>query len=164
MNIRTLLLTLATAGSLAAAPAALAQSTASQNLSGAVSEVVGSVVDGAVSTLATSGMFVVDAVHAGAEGVTYVLKNASTGATVSVRVAAHASGTVAVASGTAVQVISQGAGYAIIALGKMIAYVPNAVGQELIHHSRLDTPAKTGAGTDTPPAAARPAAFPSGEH
>ncbi len=92
----------------------------------------GVVVAGTLSTLQLSGKAVVASVETVADGTVVVLRGASEAETASVRVA----GTLSVGVGTAVRVVATSTGCALIAAGRMIAFVPNAVGRELIHQSR----------------------------
>lgn len=124
---------------LSALPAQAQQaSTASSALSAGVSEATGSIVAGTISTLAVAGSLTVMAIEKIGESVVLVLKEASTGADVSVRVSGKALGNVSLATGAVITVVASGAGYALYSLGRMIAFIPNEVGRSLVHHNRLD--------------------------
>jgi hypothetical protein len=101
---------------------------------------VASVVSGAsaVATVpvvlsAAGTVLVVKGAEASARGTVYLLERASDGARVSVEVAGGAS----VAAGTLVTVSVMGAGVVLSAAGEAIAFIPNAMGQALLHNERI---------------------------
>jgi hypothetical protein len=108
-------------------------SRASEALSGAA----GVVVLGSMSAVAASGYVVIAAVETVADGVVVVLKGASDGATASVRLSANAAQGLSNAVGTAVTVTVISTGYVLVMSGKALAFIPNEVGQALLHHSRV---------------------------
>ncbi len=98
----------------------------------APSVAAGVLVAGTLGALQLSGQAVVASVETVADGTVIVLRGASDAGTASIRVA----GAVSVGVGTAVRVVATSTGCAIVAAGRMIAFVPNAVGRELVRQSR----------------------------
>ena len=90
---------------------------------------------GSVEVIAGSPTLTIQAVNAVAEGAIVVLKGASTAATVSVKVTPEIAGALSKAVGATVEVVTEASGYALMYAGKMIAFLPNAVSQELLHHA-----------------------------
>lgn len=80
---------------------------------------------------------VVVAVEASVDGTVYVLERASDGARASIKVAGRAANGVSNAVGTSVLVSVIGAGVVLSAAGEVLAFVPNAIGQALLHNERL---------------------------
>ncbi len=72
-----------------------------------------------------------------AEGTVWVLQRASDGARFSVKLSANALGAASVAAGTVLTVTAVSAGWVLSAAGEVIAMVPNALGQALLHHERV---------------------------
>jgi hypothetical protein len=72
-----------------------------------------------------------------ADGVVVVLKGASDGVTVSVRLSGNAAQGLSTAVGTAVTVTAISTGYVLVMSGTALAFIPNEVGQALLHHSRV---------------------------
>lgn len=90
--------------------------------------------------LATSGVvFVVKAVEVSATGTVYMLERVSDGARVSVEVLGKAASGVSVAVGATVTTSVIGAGVLLTASGQTLAFIPNALGQALLHNE-LVTP------------------------
>ena len=95
-------------------------------------------VAGASLILAASGaVFVVKAVEASASGIVYVLERTSDGARVSVEVLGKAASGASAAIGTTVTVSAIGAGTLLVASGQTLAFIPNALGQALLHNERV---------------------------
>ena len=86
-----------------------------------------------VVLLSGAGALGVVAVEASADGAVWVLERASDGARLSVRVA----GTASVAVGSSVQVTALAAGWVLSQGGRVLALVPNALGQALLHHQQV---------------------------
>ncbi len=85
----------------------------------------------------TGAVLVVKAVEVSARGTVYVLERASDGARVSVAVSAQAAQASALAVGSAVEVGLLTAGVVLSAAGKVLAFIPNEVGQALVHNERV---------------------------
>ncbi len=105
---------------------------ASQNLSTAS----GLVVLGSMSVLAAGGELIVTGVEQSAHGVSVVVKNVGNASGEVVTVLLDGAAASAVAVGSAVQASATGVGYVLVASGKAIAFIPNEIGQSLIHQSR----------------------------
>jgi hypothetical protein len=113
-----------------------AQSDASTASVGA-SMLSGILVVGSVGTLGEgSGQMVVSSVQTVGESTTVVLKNIASGAAVSVKVAASALREAGVSVGTAVQATAEASGYALMASGKLICFIPNEIGKSLLGSSQ----------------------------
>lgn len=122
-----------------AAPAALAQnaSVASTAASAGLSQATASVVVGTASTLAAAGSLMLMAIEKAGESVVWVLKDVSTGTTVSIRASGNVAGGVSMAVGSVVTVTASAAGYSLYHAGRMIAFIPSEVGRSLVHHAQL---------------------------
>ncbi len=77
------------------------------------------------------------AVEASAKGTVLVLERLSDGAVVSVEVMGRAASAVAAGVGTAVTCSVIGTGVLLLSAGQVLAFVPNALGQALLHNERL---------------------------
>ncbi len=128
----------------AAAPAFAAReaSQASAQSSAAVSSAIAAVAGGTAEALSAGGELSVTAVEHGSEATVLVLRQVGSGLEVSVKLAGQAAGGMSVAVGTTVQVLTEAAGYVLTSAGKAIAFVPNEVGNTLLHHTRLTEAAK----------------------
>jgi hypothetical protein len=113
-----------------------------------VASVAGSVADGNPlhgSELAVVGSsFVVAGIVQGTkDSVEIILDAASGSGKVSVKLAKSAFEKAGVSMGTAVQAVAESTGTLLIASGKVLAFIPNAVGEALLYNSRV-------AGASTP--------------
>ena len=108
-------------------------STASETLSMGA----GMVVAGTMSTVVGSGAVVVTSVETAAEGMTVVLKASGQAASTTIKLSGKAIEKLAIASGTLVEVSATTTGYLLIASGKAIAFIPNEVGNALLHHNKV---------------------------
>lgn len=88
-----------------------------------------SVVAGSVLTL-----MAIDVV---ADGTVWVLQRASDGARIVVKWSALSVGMASVAVGTAITVTAVSAGWVLSTAGEVLALIPNALGQALLHHERV---------------------------
>jgi hypothetical protein len=121
-------------------------SEASANASATLSMGAASIVVGSVLMLSAGGQFVVESVEKTADGFVYVIGNMSQDLSkagkISVRVGGNASGNASgaalVVAGQSVQVLAESTGTVIMASGEIIAFIPNEIGQSLIHHSSLN--------------------------
>ncbi len=140
--------TLASVAALTAPLPARAQSQASAALSllpvasvvGAAS--AGSTAAGAVLALPAAlsvggALLTVVAVQASAEGMVYLLERASDGARASVQVLGRGAEASGQGVGTAVLCSVTGTGVLLSVAGEVLAFVPNAIGQALLHSERL---------------------------
>ncbi len=87
--------------------------------------------------LATGSVLTLVAIQAVAEGTVWVLRRASDGAQVLIHWGSTAVGMASVALGTAVTVTVVSAGWVLSAAGEVLALVPNALGQALLHHEEV---------------------------
>jgi hypothetical protein len=113
----------------------------SQGLSEASKVVAGGsvvVTFGTLSVLAGSGQLVVGSMQAVGDGLEVVVKSVADGASATLRFSAQAAKGLGIAVGTAVQVIGTSTGHALVASGKVLAFIPNETGKALLHHSRKD--------------------------
>ena len=123
-----LLVSLALSGvpTLAAAANALSDASELSAMGGA------SIVAGSFVGLQGSAELVVESVEFVADKVRVVLKgSAKVGRTI-LLIPARTLGAVALASGTTVLVIAEGAGWLVTQAGRVIAYIPNAAGRGLL--------------------------------
>lgn len=85
--------------------------------------------------LAVAGeRLIVDMAASTAKGVSYGLRRASDGATVSIEVASQATGKASLAVGSVVTVVAVTGGVILSAAGEAIAFVPNKIGKTLLHN------------------------------
>ena len=90
-----------------------------------------------VALSVTGASLVVVAVEATASGVIYVLERASDGARASIRVSSRGVEAAALSVGDAVVSTVISAGVVISAMGEVIAYLPNRLGEALLHNERV---------------------------
>lgn len=125
-----LVLALATGGLLPSAQARSELSEAS-GLSVAVSVLA------PVAILSAGARLTVAAVESSAEGTAWVLERASDGARATVRWSGRAAGLASVAVGTVVEVSAMSTGWLLSAAGRVLAFIPNALGASLLHSERI---------------------------
>lgn len=118
---------------------AQAQSEASVALSMLpTASVVGSAVVALPVALSVGGATLgVVAIEASADGTVYVLERLSDGARVSLQVAGRAAGGVSVGVGTVIMVSAIGTGIILSTAGRVLAFLPNAMGHALLHNESL---------------------------
>lgn len=126
-------LLLATVFGLACAGASAAEPSAPST---AISEVTGSVVLGSIAVVGVTGSAVVDSVAAVGDGIEVVLEGAGQASRATVRLSGDAARGLSIGAGTVLQVVALSAGHALVLSGKVIAFIPNEVGQALLHHAR----------------------------
>ena len=139
MKLKSTLTVLALSAALAVPVGSLAHagdSTASTHASDNMSAASGLVVSGSAGVLAASGELIVIGVEQSARGASVVIKNAAdaSGEIVTLLLDGAAASTLAV--GSALQASATGVGYVLVASGKAIAFIPNEIGQSLLHQSR----------------------------
>ena len=122
------------------APLAQAANSDTTNASDNASMASAIVLVGSMSVLAAAGEVVIDKVEDAADGSVLVLKSAARGAsqaaTASVKLSQKAAQGLSLAAGTVVNVVAVSTGHMLVLSGKAIAYVPNAAGQAILHHSK----------------------------
>jgi hypothetical protein len=121
------LLGLACAGASAADPSAP---------STAISEITGSVVLGSIVAVGVTGSAVVESVNAVGDGIEIVLEGAGQASRATVHLSGAAARGLSIVAGTVVQVVAMSAGQALVLSGKVLAFIPNEIGQALLHHAR----------------------------
>ncbi|MCF8184179.1 MAG: hypothetical protein K9J43_04305, partial [Polynucleobacter sp.] len=87
--------------------------------------------------LAVAASLTVMAVEKAGESIVLVLKDMSTGATVSIKTTAKALGNVSMTAGTVLAVTASAAGYSVYQASRLIAFIPNEIGKSLVHHSKV---------------------------
>jgi len=106
------------------------------NPSQAISELTGSVVLGSIVAVGAAGSVVVASVEAVGDGIEIVLEGAGQASRATVRLSGAAARGLSIGAGTVLQVVTLSAGQALVLSGKVIAFIPNEVGQALLHHAR----------------------------
>jgi hypothetical protein len=92
----------------------------------------------ASAALGVGGSFIVGGLAVGSvELVTLTIKNSVTGSQYVIKASGKAVQGASVAVGTSVRVVAESTGYAVIASGKLLAFIPNAIGQALLHQSQV---------------------------
>ena len=69
--------------------------------------------------------------------VSVILQNTVDGSKAVVRVAATTAKEIGIVAGSGIKVATASTGYALIASGRVLAFVPNAIGKELLYQSKL---------------------------
>ena len=90
-----------------------------------------------VALTVSGATLVVRAVEASARGTVWVLERASDGARVSVEWSGRAAHAASIAVGTAVTVSVIAAGAVLSVGSEVLCFIPNAMGQGLLHHERV---------------------------
>lgn len=92
---------------------------------------------GSVAMIA-GGAYVVSGIVQGAAGVVEILlSSVSTGAKLSVKISGKTVDAIGMSVGTTVSVISETTGTLLVASGKVVAFIPNALGEALLSQKRL---------------------------
>ena len=140
MQIKPLFYALTLSISLLATPV-FANSENSANPSADISIAAGSIIVGSALLLSASGELVVESIEKVGNGVVFVLKNmsqdASKASKVSVQLSGNVAGAASVVAGQSVEVLAESTGAAIMASGKLIAFIPNEIGNSLIYHQEI---------------------------
>ena len=101
------------------------------------SEAAGAVVALPAALSVAGAVLTVTAVQASGAGTLYVLERASDGAQASVQVVARSAAASAHGVGAVVVCSVIGTGVLLSVAGEVLAFVPNAIGQALLHNERL---------------------------
>lgn len=149
---------LALAGALLCVAPAHAQSMGNANASVQVSAGAASILaaplvslagggGGPVEASALAGMgsvFVVSGIAQGGQDVVEVILDAASGAgKLSVKLGKSAFETLGVSAGATVRAVAESTGTMLVVSGKVLAFVPNTLGEALLHHERVPgTPAQ----------------------
>ena len=88
--------------------------------------------------LGLGGVFTVVAVAEGAsEAVSLTIKGVEAGSTFIVKASTAAVKASSVVVGTSLRVVAESTGYALLASGQLLAFIPNAIGQALLYQSQV---------------------------
>ena len=88
--------------------------------------------------VALGGAYVVSGIgQSVADGVEVVLTSVSSAAKLSVKLAGKTADAIGLSVGTTVQVVSETTGTLLVASGKVVAFIPNALGEALLSQKRL---------------------------
>ena len=88
--------------------------------------------------LGLGGVFTVVAVAEGAsEVVSLTIKGVEAGSSLIVKASSAAVKGASVAVGASVRVVAESTGYALMASGQLLAFIPNAIGQALLYQSQV---------------------------
>ncbi|QYF92221.1 hypothetical protein KY495_15815 [Massilia sp. PAMC28688] len=98
------------------------------------------VVWGSGEALSAAGTAVVESVEKTGDVVTVVLKGASNASRTAIRGSGAVLGKASLAVGGTVEILTMSSGYALIAAGDVIAFLPNEAGKALMHQSRYQAP------------------------
>ena len=102
-----------------------------------VASVVGAVVVVPAALSSTGAVLTVSAVQVSAVGTVYLLARASDGAEASVEVLGRGAEASAYGVGSVVTCSVLGTGVLLSVAGEVLAFIPNAIGQALLHNERL---------------------------
>jgi hypothetical protein len=94
-------------------------------------------VSGAASLMISGAVLTVVAVRAVSEGTVWVLRNASNGAEISLRVSQRMVEGVAVGVGTVLVGTAISAGWVLSVASEAVAFVPNQIGASLLHNEEI---------------------------
>ncbi|CAM2159626.1 MULTISPECIES: hypothetical protein [Paraburkholderia] len=94
--------------------------------------------EGSVTGATGSGLIVSSIVEGTTDTLTVVFKAVADGSKATVAVSTNAARKAGLSVGAAVNVVSEATGYALIASGQLLAFIPNEAGKALLHHSRVD--------------------------
>lgn len=102
-----------------------------------MASVVGAVVVVPAALSSTGALLTVSAVQVSAVGTVYLLARASDGAEASVEVLGRGAQASAYGVGSVVTCSVLGTGVLLSVAGEVLAFIPNAIGQALLHNERL---------------------------
>ncbi|BBP97825.1 hypothetical protein BSFA1_29540 [Burkholderia sp. SFA1] len=95
-------------------------------------------VDVAASVAAMGSALIVTGIAEGSKDTVELIAKAASGAgKISVKVARSTLQGFGLSVGTTLNVVAQSTGTALVASGKVLAFIPNAAGESLLHHSRV---------------------------
>jgi hypothetical protein len=96
----------------------------------------GLIVEGSAGVIRAGSELIVAGIRPLADASVIVLRDMATGSEVSVRVAGDVVGAMMLVVGQSVFVVAEAAGFSLIAAGKLVAFIPNEVGQTLLYQAR----------------------------
>ncbi|WP_310631881.1 hypothetical protein [Paraburkholderia sp.] len=146
MNFQKTLIVASVVGLVAAGSfPAFSKSASEMSAAGALSvaaspliSVTGHPFEGSVVGATGSGLIVSSIVEGTVDTLTVAFAAAADGSKATVAVSADAAKKAGLSVGSAVKVVSEATGYALIASGELLAFIPNEAGKALLHHSRVD--------------------------
>ena len=80
----------------------------------------------------------VSLVEGSADTFRVVLEKAADGSKATVAMSASAVRSAGLSVGKTVNVVSEATGHSLVDMGKLLAFIPNAAGEALLHRSRVD--------------------------
>jgi hypothetical protein len=113
-----------------------AQGTQSGQTSSDVSDASGLVLLGTLSVGAGAAMVVVSAVKEAGDSTMVVLREVGGSAETVVEISSTAASNAGVYAGQVVSVAAESGGYALMAGGTLLAFIPNELGKELLYHAQ----------------------------
>lgn len=96
------------------------------------------IVAGSTTVITGSGQLMVTGIEAAGESLLVTLKGASDAGTVVLKISSAVAGAASLAVGTTVTIFAEATGYMLTASGKLLAFIPNEVGQSLLHHAQQE--------------------------
>ncbi|WP_157315372.1 hypothetical protein [Chitinibacter sp. GC72] len=84
-----------------------------------------------------SGLTIIGLSTVGAEVITVTVENAADGSRYLIRLSGKAVQELGLAVGSSIKAVSETTGYALIASGKLVAFIPNEIGQALLGQSKV---------------------------
>jgi hypothetical protein len=93
------------------------------------------VTEGSIAIISNGGNLIVNSVKAGADFTVLVLRDSVKAAELSVRIPTQVLGGASVAAGASVEAVSTATGIILKNAGKIIAFLPNEVGKQLLRSS-----------------------------
>jgi hypothetical protein len=140
MNAKRTLATLAAAGLIASFVAAHASASDSTAASAEASQVAiggsGMIVDGSAQLIRAGGALTIAGITALGDASVIVLRDVATGSQASVRVGVDVAQAGSLAVGETVSVVAEATGMSLFAGGRLVAFVPNAIGRALVYAAR----------------------------
>ena len=97
----------------------------------------GFIVIGSMSAIAASGQIIVNSIEYVGDGAVVVLTASATGVSTTVKLSANAVKQAGLASDAVVSVSVVSTGYLLVASGKALAFIPNEIGQALLHSDKV---------------------------
>ncbi len=100
------------------------------------------ILQGSGQILAAGSQFVVESVHATAEGVILILRGVSEASRITLHVVGNSIISATTIAGTVLTVSAAVAGHILHAGGNVVAFVPNTLGRTLVHSSAYGGPSR----------------------
>lgn len=95
------------------------------------------IIGGSVLLTSGAGELVVRSVEASGDAVTVVAHGVSDASELVLRMSADLAGTLSIATGSVMTAIAHGTGTLLVHAGKVVAFLPNELGRELLHRRRI---------------------------